>query len=868
MGKSLNVQQLPDRVPGNLFQQLVGVLCLTQNEKIAYGLIEGLLEEGENKSGALVADPLQTVQKELGRTLECTFTREGPDHLPCFVATVSDQKGRNSTGTGQNKRAARANAANNFLHEYLSYAVPQEARNASSPPHAFPASVSEKHFYTVQAIQNLFSLRPTQRALLTQSLIHSSWAFENRALMGDYRQRDNQVLGLVGATVLMYEHTFAVSSRAIRQRTKELKFQPLTNEIYESAFYRTGIVDGVLLGEGQKKYGLTQEMAANTFQAIMAAVYLDLTESTSLTDRWPDQWDTIYNTIFTDVAREQDDTTKLQVVCSIAKLEVFYAWSVRGPQHANQFQCTVTLQSTVLNEQLAIEGDFVAGKTRAKHKASRIVLDTIDDLSNPDSLSDYVDTSHPQATLARLLLKHFAFIVPSLPTGIKKWKDRNLFGAQLATTPLQLLKWAEQVDHILTNDNLSVLKAENVERFFRSIGVATLQGVDTVLPYLSKVLDWLDQTQEPTEISDGRIASLADLCAVYRALGSDESDNELASLQEDWRLLYRDRVEFAVKLPSIIISGRDRAAMDALLGEILAAGGTATVTISIEDSIRFYISSDAPINGQRVEDLCNLWNKVSGTLSACLNADEINVSLTAITAADLQNPITRSAAMATRPLPVPYSAAVADLLHDLKNQLVASRHALAASVQGRTAQLEQQLTASRHLDRAITIGRRLRAASSLVSMPGNGTTRLGPVLRDYVAAMLRRLPATISLSVPVADDSVLIALDQASLTAVLDNLVQNSIEAMPNGGSIRLDWTTSGTEVLLEIADSGPGLPESVAAALRNGARVTSTKSRGNGIGLVGVKTLLQRAGGEIDNVRSQQGTVWLLTIPLTEEGE
>ncbi|MGW5416671.1 ATP-binding protein [Actinomadura geliboluensis] len=868
LGKSLNAHQLPDRVTANIFQQLVGVLCLTQNEKVASQLIESLLEEGENKPASLVADPWQIIGKELNGELDCSFVREGPDHLPRFVATVSDQRGRRSTGTGQNKRTARTNAAKAFLDQHLPFAIPQEAARTPSHPRVFPASVSNEHFRTVGVIQNLFSISPGQLGLVAQSLIHSSWAYENQDLLSDYRQNDNQVLGLVGATVLMFEHTIAVCARAIKERKRELAFQPLTNEIYESTFYRTGIAKGVLLGEGQKRHGFTREMAANAFQAVIAAVFLDLADATSLTDCWPTEWATLYHSIFTDVPREQDDTTKLQILCSITKLEVLYAWNVRGPQHDNQHRCTITLQSLILNEDFIVAGDYVAGKTYAKHKTSRIILNTIDDLSNPDSLSNYLDENHPQATLARFLLKHLALNIPSLPTGMIKWRDYKLFGASLSTTPVELLKWAEQVDHILANGSVSDLETERVEHFFRSISTANLQGVDTVLPYLSKVLDWIDGIQEPGEISNERIVSLADLCGVYRALGSDEPDIELASLREDWHLLYNEQVNFATKLPSIIVPGRDRAALDALLGEMVSGTSTATVATSIEESIHLHISSDAPVMRHRMEILCNLWNSVSGTLFACVNKEETNITLTGITAADLDTPITKAAAEATRPLPVPYSAAVADLLHDLKNQLVAARHALATPTQGRTAQLEQQLTASRHLDRAIAISRRLRTASSLVSMPGSGTTRLGPALRDYVAFMLRRLPATISLSVPVADDSVLVALDQSSLTAVLDNLVQNSIEAMPDGGSIRLDWTTDGAEALLEIADSGPGLPDNVATALRNGTRVTSTKSRGNGVGLVGVKTLLQRAGGEIDHVRSQKGTVWLLTIPLAEEGD
>ena len=136
-------------------------------------------------------------------------------------------------------------------------------------------------------------------------------------------------------------------------------------------------------------------------------------------------------------------------------------------------------------------------------------------------------------------------------------------------------------------------------------------------------------------------------------------------------------------------------------------------------------------------------------------------------------------------------------------------------------------------------------------------------MRQYSMSVLSRLPETISFVLPSTNgDPVRVALDEPSLTAILDNLIKNGIEAMPSGGTIKLDWTSDSREAVIEVSDDGPGLPDAVAVALESGAVVASTKPGGNGLGLRSVKTLLRRAGGELA-VSNKFGTTWLLSIPL-----
>ncbi len=92
------------------------------------------------------------------------------------------------------------------------------------------------------------------------------------------------------------------------------------------------------------------------------------------------------------------------------------------------------------------------------------------------------------------------------------------------------------------------------------------------------------------------------------------------------------------------------------------------------------------------------------------------------------------------------------------------------------------------------------------------------------------------------------------LTRALRNLVQNAIEAMPDGGRIDLSCQQDADATLhLRLADSGPG----IAAAIRE--RIfepfyTAGKANGNGLGLAIVKLVIDQHHGRIRLEKSELG--------------
>lgn len=90
------------------------------------------------------------------------------------------------------------------------------------------------------------------------------------------------------------------------------------------------------------------------------------------------------------------------------------------------------------------------------------------------------------------------------------------------------------------------------------------------------------------------------------------------------------------------------------------------------------------------------------------------------------------------------------------------------------------------------------------------------------------------------------------LGEALRNLVENSIEALKNGGIIKLKAFRQNEEwIVIAVEDNGPGIPKSLREKIFEA--FMSTKERGLGLGLAYVKRFMEASGGRIE-VESQEG--------------
>lgn len=102
-----------------------------------------------------------------------------------------------------------------------------------------------------------------------------------------------------------------------------------------------------------------------------------------------------------------------------------------------------------------------------------------------------------------------------------------------------------------------------------------------------------------------------------------------------------------------------------------------------------------------------------------------------------------------------------------------------------------------------------------------------------------------------------------SLREAFMNLVLNAVDALPEGGSVCITARRAAGQILIEVADSGTGMPEAVRSRIFE-PFFTTKGEQGTGLGLAMVFGIVERHGGEI-TVSSAQGEGTTFTIRLSE---
>jgi two-component system sensor histidine kinase GlrK len=115
--------------------------------------------------------------------------------------------------------------------------------------------------------------------------------------------------------------------------------------------------------------------------------------------------------------------------------------------------------------------------------------------------------------------------------------------------------------------------------------------------------------------------------------------------------------------------------------------------------------------------------------------------------------------------------------------------------------------------------------------------------------------------------------DRARLRLILDNLLSNAIKFTPDGGTITVRGRRDGNHVVIDVADTGPGIaPEErtrIFEAFYQGAAPQGGHLRGTGIGLSVVNEFVLAHGGTVEVVDGEfPGAHFRLRLPAAEQAQ
>jgi signal transduction histidine kinase len=112
------------------------------------------------------------------------------------------------------------------------------------------------------------------------------------------------------------------------------------------------------------------------------------------------------------------------------------------------------------------------------------------------------------------------------------------------------------------------------------------------------------------------------------------------------------------------------------------------------------------------------------------------------------------------------------------------------------------------------------------------------------------------------EDHPTVTVDSARMTRVLLNILQNAVDAMPDGGTLKLASKTVKDTLQISITDAGTGMSKKTMAKLRT--PLFTTKAKGMGFGLSICKRIVGAHKGGI-SVKSKigKGSTFTVTIPL-----
>ena len=724
--------------------------------------------------------------------------------------------------------------------------------------------------------------------------------------------QDNQLLSQLGAKILEAATTHEVVVRAFRHRLfsrADLDIVAVVaaicndNSVAE-LFDELELRDAVLRGKGFPE--ITASAKANVVQALTAAVFIEKGQFQDVGNTVPGpifRWLSSHiDDKFAIPARSWDATSKLQEYLQALQLDSQYEYGFSGPQHNPTVESAIVLSSPVLNREIKIGFGVGRSKKEARNSLATVLGGVFKELhsrANPQLTLAGLD-SQAVRNIVKLVLEQ-EFRMPPTDLGrIKRWSVCGFLGTQFLADGdlLSFSEWITFVARILNVPAEELLSAQPTREFYTRqrrwlVGSPIFSPtLATAFSDLGQFIEGLSPEQLDFDVrKSAEFEKLLSLARVTRILSSDRTGFSLGEALADFLLLRHKRkplIELQSDLPSVHLIGYKDLYAEVLtdlmhLLETFPAVREEVLGLTVEHPqgsgviVTFLFPS--AVSGDVIESLSHrvetdlFWSFARAELhidTFRINEDGLSFHSSPFVTDRKRSDIADQVLLLSgrSELEQIEYEILASTLHDLKNELIAFQLALDLGDSPQKL-YKAKYDASQHLTNANSLCAVVTTIGRATSPPVIEEVDIGEFFRQYISDKLTSLPKNIRLDPPRTLETCRCFTSRVFLRSIIENLVKNSIEALPNGGEIKIDWVylKNDEHLVVEVEDTGVGIEQRNLQRLLSGEGLESIKQGGSGIGMLTVCSMLRRIGAEISG-RSElgKGTCWTLQIPDLRE--
>ena len=186
----------------------------------------------------------------------------------------------------------------------------------------------------------------------------------------------------------------------------------------------------------------------------------------------------------------------------------------------------------------------------------------------------------------------------------------------------------------------------------------------------------------------------------------------------------------------------------------------------------------------------------------------------------------------------------ARLAHDLRNPLTVIKGTVeivkAKSKSVDTGFSEKQIEM---MERAVSrMANQIDDVLDFVKTQTLHTTRNS--ILETISLSVAKIKKSAELSINIVGDNLQSVYDADKLEVVFDNIIMNAVEANNERGEVSIRIKDNDNEILIEIEDSGSGVPQELMTKIFE--PLFTTKQRGTGLGLASCKRIIEQHGGSI----------------------